>query len=88
MASAIREYGDEALPAGAGSGEIKELADWADRVIVVEEALMDALPDTIKQRAELIELGPDRWGDPANPELLGICRQLLLDKGLVKGSGK
>ena len=59
------------------SDTLKMLFDWADRIILVEDMMKKYVPKLYYSKLLILDIGPDRWGQSLNPELLQICSDLL-----------
>lgn len=63
------------------------LIDWADKIIFTEQKQMGELiltPDEIN-KSIVLDVGPDTFPRPFNPELLALAKQLLEDnKAILK----
>ncbi len=52
------------------------LANWADKILVMQSYFAAYVPDSQKHKIVDFDIGPDVWSNPYNQELLKI----LLDK--------
>lgn len=55
------------------SGTLRSLFEWADRQVLLDAALLEALPVELRVRVQLHDIGPDRWGFSTAPELAGLA---------------
>lgn len=53
------------------------LAEWADRICVLDDALSGAIPLTYRDKIVSLHVGPDRWVNPYNAELREIIETLI-----------
>lgn len=77
MARVLKEkYGFDALSAGLvhnGPELQRVLCDWADRVLVMDAALVELVPSGCMAKVILTDVGPDVWGYPTAPDLVNRC---------------
>lgn len=69
-------YGFDALPAGlvANGKKLQQiLCEWADRVLVMDAALVDLVPEGCMAKVILTDVGPDIWGYPTVQDLVNRC---------------
>lgn len=63
----------DALAAGlkANSPEtIDYLCEWADRIVVFQQKMLDKIPEKYKEKTRLLETGKDIWRQANHPELM------------------
>lgn len=76
MADALKgRHGQDALAAGAEANAPRTLAmlcSWADRIVVMQPEYAAALPATELHKARSVDVGPDVWGNPRDPELVAV----------------
>lgn len=82
----LHKHGHEAVAAGASTGStaIPVLAEWADKIVcMVPEGVY--LIKTVENLAKVVEcdIGPDRWSNPYNQEMLAIIEDRLKKAGLI-----
>ncbi len=53
---------------------------WADKIYIVEDVFWNNIPEEFKAKTELINIGPDVWGNCMNPELQSKVINLLTEK--------
>lgn len=61
---------------------LEALISWADRVVVMEASFADKLPLAAKIKLVVVDVGPDRFQYPLNPELQKICAHAI-DRWIV-----
>lgn len=81
MTRVLHHLGYPAVAIGAEhSGDaINQLAPWADKIIVMELRFAGFVPSHLRDRVVVFDVGPDRWSNPYNQELLGILRKKFDD---------
>ncbi len=61
--------------------DIDDLAAFADTIYVVGEAsMLLELPERVRNRATLIDIGPDIWMFPMHPDLVSKLANIFIDK--------
>lgn len=74
----LHEKGIPAVAIGATtSGAVELLSAWADRVFVLQACFAEHVPLNQRHKVVVFDVGPDRWANPYNQELLGILREML-----------
>lgn len=58
------------------------LYEWAGAICVMEEYMAEKIPDQHRHKLTVIDVGPDRWCNPFDGELLGIIGHYLNHKPL------
>lgn len=58
------------------------LGAWADLVVVMEPYMLEKIPSTLRDKAKICDVGPDRFGNSQNPELIAICLRWMESEGL------
>lgn len=77
--------GSDVLPIGVVSCSIETqrmLFDWADHIIVTDEALMSLLPEGYDDKIKLWDVGADRYKRPFNAELYEIVKRFIEENPL------
>jgi len=46
------------------------LYEWAEAILYVEPELLLEIPETYHQKAVLVNIGPDVWGNPTDMDLI------------------
>ena len=54
------------------------LAEWADHILYAEPALVEHIPESYRQKAHVIDVGPDTWGLAGHPDLMDLIVYLLM----------
>ncbi len=73
MATILKGRGLDCLACGVLSNQsdtIKMLCDWADKILIVTSDLSEHIPEKSKSKIVDMEIGPDVWGVPMNPDLV------------------
>lgn len=81
-------HGKEALPIGLDVAEPETLAhmcQWADRIIVVETSMCDRVPAAFHDKLTVYDVGPDRWRNALDRELLDLFRVHAEADPLIQG---
>lgn len=69
----MKDRGHDALAAGLewnSSETLIALFGWAEKITIAEESMIDAIPESYREKVSLeFCVGPDRWGMAAHPEL-------------------
>jgi hypothetical protein len=74
-------YGHDAIACGwekNSAATIEMLADWADRIIVVESHFVERVPDRCRAKVSVYDVGPDRWFNSLHLELIGLFNAMIL----------
>lgn len=82
MAKTLQEkYGQEAVACGVDGAEsaIPVLGEWADYIFVMQPHFMDWVPEALRHKVVVTDVGYDKWSNPYHPELLALCRNLYLN---------
>lgn len=58
------------------------LGAWADLVVVMEPSMVDRIPQSLRGKTEVCDVGPDRFGNAINPELIKLCHDWANARGL------
>jgi hypothetical protein len=69
--------GIDALNAGLhanSKGTLQGLMGWADRIVVMDANLAPLVGPENGKKIVLADVGPDIWGSPTHPDLLGRCK--------------
>lgn len=68
------------------------LFTWADKIVVMEEHYRAHVPEEFHPKTMVCEVGPDRYGNSKNPELIGMVwrwtRKHLDELGIVEHNKK
>lgn len=70
--------GHEAIPIGcrwASPETMRLLCGWADRIIVMQPHMINAVPGEFHPKTTCVDVGPDSYGLGFNPSLLHQCAQ-------------
>lgn len=72
----------EAVAVGAmtAPSAIACLAAWADKVIVLQKDFVIAVPIELRHKILIWDIGPDRWSNPYNQELLTLLEGLVRER--------
>lgn len=74
-------HGHDTIPYGTEDGKYSTaktrdfLAEWADRIVVVEPHFSKKVPVQHQHKVIVLEVGPDKWGAPYHPELRAIVER-------------
>ena len=72
MANELKRYGHDVLVAGVGYNSpetIKMLADWAEKIVVLQKELVQLVPLESRPKVVLADIGPDVWTSSADQDL-------------------
>ncbi len=75
----LHHRGIEAIAAGAhtaGWVGLKVLSEWASHIFVMEPQFIEQIPYEERDKVIVIDVGPDKWSNPYNPELLALVDSL------------
>lgn len=61
---------------------LEMLGQWAELVVVMEPWMVERLPQPIRAKTAVCDVGPDRYGTPINPELVAQCLAWAKTRGL------
>lgn len=80
----LHELGHQAVACGWATAPdaLPVLADWADRVIIMERQFQTKLPLKYMLKTVVCEVGPDVWSNPYNQELHRLIARLLKEQGI------
>ncbi len=70
-------HGAVAIGECSNGGAIHPLSEWADKILVLQPMFADAVPQQHRVKIIDFDVGPDRWSNPYNQELLEILRQMV-----------
>ena len=51
------------------------LCEWADWIIVLQEKFTKYIPENCAHKMRVFDVGPDRWGNPLNKELVEMVSE-------------
>jgi hypothetical protein len=77
MARILHHHKQQAVACGwrtAGSG-LAVLCDWADTIITMETHFAQRVPAPYRVKVIDANVGPDKWANPFNRDLLKLCDQ-------------
>ena len=76
---AFHARGVPAVACGAGTAgsALGVVAEWADRICLLDDALIGAVPPAQRHKIVSLHVGPDRWVNPYNPELREVIETLI-----------
>lgn len=78
-----RQHDTVALSWQWNSREILEmLGAWADRVIVMEPSMVNMIPESLRPKTVVCDVGPDTYGNAQHPELMRKCLEWMNRQGL------
>ncbi len=63
---------------------IEMLAGWAERIFFVEPVLEENIPEKYREKATLVDTGPDIWGLAGHEDLMEHIWKVLSEAGLVE----
>jgi len=73
MAYALRAKGHETVAVGVVSpSALNALGTWAERIVVMQAKYLGLVPEIHLAKTVVVDVGPDVWGNPLNPELQRI----------------
>mgnify|MGYP003442208706 FL=1 len=52
------------------------LSKWADRILLLDNSFIDKIPNEQRDKCFGMHVGPDRWSNPYNTELLNILAKM------------
>lgn len=52
-------------------GVLPVLFNWADHIVVMYNKYVSRIPEEFQHKVVLCDVGPDTYGTPRNPELIG-----------------
>ena len=81
-----RGIGAVAVGVGTNGGAIAPLAEWADVIAVLQPAFASHVPEAHRHKIADFDVGPDRWSNPYNQELLDILREKVERFFMERGS--
>lgn len=61
-----------AIGRGTSGDAVKVLAEWADKIIVLQPCFAVCVPAAQQHKVIVFDVGHDRWSNPYNQELLAI----------------
>lgn len=82
LARVLHGLGRSAVACGwgtAGTG-LPHLCWWADKILILDSGFIKYIPETYRFKIVDFHVGPDRWSNPYNQELLGILKQMVNEK--------
>lgn len=56
---------------------IKMLCEWANHIIVMEEAFKQYVPEKFHAKLSVMDVGPDKWCNSLHPDLLETLEPML-----------
>lgn len=56
---------------------IAMLAEWADRIIVVQPHYREKIPQRYRNKVAVYDVGRDRWLNSLHPQLRGIFQRMV-----------
>jgi hypothetical protein len=62
------------------SDAIPLLAEWADKILTLDVVADRAVPSEHADKIIPFHIGPDRWCNPFNQELLSILKRMIVEK--------
>ena len=80
LARLLQQRGEPAVAIGVGtSGDaINVLAQWADRIFVLETSYKDFVPEAYRHKVIIFDVGADVWSNPYSIELRDILEDMYL----------
>ena len=68
----------EAVAVGVGTSPsaIEVIGDWADHICVMQPHFANYVPDRLKHKVAVFDVGHDQWSNPYNQDLLTILRSM------------
>lgn len=58
------------------------LGRWADMVIVMQPYMVGNLPEEIRPKTQICDVGLDTYGNPLSPDLIRKCLEWMKARGL------
>jgi len=58
------------------------LGHWADKVIVMQPYMVGNLPEEIRHKVDVCDVGLDTYGNAQHPELIRKCLEWMVARGL------
>lgn len=80
-------HGCDAIAAGwrrASADTFDMLCAWADHIVVMEQVYLAKIPERFRDKAIVLEVGPDRYGLKIHPDLNALV-VASLDKWRSEG---
>jgi hypothetical protein len=68
--------GHEAIAVGrlrVSAETLLMLCRWADRIVLMQNCMMESIPDDFRGKVLVTDVGPDRFGIYIHPELLQMA---------------
>lgn len=78
--------GHEAICLGTATARPETIAHigiWADVVVVMEPRFSKSVPFALKDKLVQFDIGPDKWSNPYNHNLLEMLRIMAIRMGWV-----
>ena len=81
----LHGLGHQAVAIGTATGHTAAtiLSVWADKIICMTPEGPQLIPQADKHKIVDCDIGPDRWSNPYNQEMLEIIRQKLFERGVI-----
>jgi len=79
-ATALKSRGHNAMASGWQSNfpdPIDQLSEWADRIVIMHHWEPTFVPHDQLYKVRYLDVGPDIWQDPTNPELVSTIHRAL-----------
>ena len=54
-----------------------EMSGWADLIVLMVPEYKPLIPSIFHSKIRMCDFGPDIWGNPNHPELIGKCIEWL-----------
>lgn len=80
--AACRAFHARGVPAvacgvGTAGSALAVNAEWADRICLMDDYFVGAIPEPQRHKIVSLHVGPDRWVNPYHPELREMIEALI-----------
>jgi len=82
MALVLKHHGQDALAASwrwNTPSTFRVLGVWAHRIILMQPHFIDCIPDDLRDKCRVVDVGEDRYGSAINAELYQFLDQIAVD---------
>jgi predicted protein tyrosine phosphatase len=83
LAFVLKEFHNrDAIACGwrfAENDTLEILCKWADAIVVMQPHFKDKLPEAYREKALVVDVGPDRFGSPFHPDLYEFLKNVTED---------
>lgn len=86
LAYLLKDYaGIDALACGweSNPSALDMLGEWATHIFVMQPEFIEHIDPELRPKVSAqFDVGPDRWGNPMHPELLGLLSSMMKGEGV------